>query len=324
MVKIPPDNSREEIIGHRSTSISSNMGTTLFNLLKKDPIAQLEDVRLAAGPKNPLIPMIDELIQEFRRYDKVSEGRWHNFEGKLTLELFHFFRSSFQSFLYMSLLYVYFDSPESPIGRRSKNALRRKHSLTPAKFQKAVLEVLHNTAFEPVKKGGSEGYWSDIRKIRFLAYYNRFMLVIGNARRDKRTVMRVLRRQKAAEPEAQARAQVLAKYEIPPNLELSLFSDDPPREVALDWAIAEMEIEDPKREYLEKVLKGARKKWKSANENRSDVILIDVMAHPGLHKFGVKKTNEALMAGLKYTSVINPTKNDPFGWQSPYFIGGSF
>lgn len=81
---------------------------------------------------------------------------------------------------------------------------------------------------EPIIQGGSEGFWNKANSLYFISWYNRFQIVIKNARKD-------LERSKDT---SSNRKRILDVYEIPRKYEDDTFNKNYfPSQLSLSWAL---------------------------------------------------------------------------------------
>ncbi len=284
----------------------------LENFLQKNPIEKLETIqRKFIRGRNILHFLVNDLIKDLQSYDDRNDSpdKWQYMDGRLWIDISAFHTAYFENFLYFNAIQAFFvNSPYNPINEEHRNELRKKYKLTPKKFQQALFETLKGLFLEKVKRGGSEGFWNDNNKLEFLALYNRFLIVIKNARKDLKALI------KKGKSELPSKKVILTKYEIPETLIKSAFSSyDAPQEVALDWAKKEMKL-NFKEEYLKDILTEARKFWRSRSKGlisqqtlkehpKIQLILIDINFEIGCRQYAVSSVNKNDMKKLKYTTV---------------------
>lgn len=284
--------------------IAQKIELQLTEFFEKNAIEKFESI----GEKfktidNPFDKLISEMIQEWKEFDVTPDSPF-NFtyiDNALIDDLRYINKKYYQNFLFFGVLSSFFGRSSSPLFIQYRDELLKKHKLTPNKLKKALLDVF-GYLLNNGKRGGSKGIWSKKKKLELLALYNRFLIVIKNARRDKRIL------KKKTNSELKIKKELIAKYEVPENLMPSLFSDDTPKDVALDWAIREMKLDKSNRDYLDKIiLRNARKLWKNKG------ILIDVSIELGEHRFyGIRSEDKAIIKsqkdGLRYTRVCKNPK----------------
>lgn len=283
----------------------------ISNFLQKNPIEKLEIIReRLILSKEPLYSLVSDLITDLKKYDERnnSPDKWQEIDGRIWTEISHFQQVYFENFLCFNAIQAYFNSPFSPIDKKYRTELRKKYNLTSRKFQQALFDTLKGLFLEEVKHGGSKGFWNDNSKLQFLALYNRFLIVIKNARKDIKKFI------KKGNPESFAEKEILAKYEIPKTLIKSAFSlYDAPQEVALDWAKQEMKLEF-KEEYLKDILTQARKLWRSSSKGlisqqtlernpKIQLILIDINFELGCRRYAVSSLDKNGLQRLKFGTV---------------------
>lgn len=115
---------------------------------------------------------------------------------------------------------------------KRKNDLWEKCGLnTSSKRVKALSEILALFITEKVGRDGRKSGLNNNGRLKFTALYNRFLIVINNAREEKDRQIRKLKI-----PAVEAINNIVLKYKIPEVRRGSLFSKKPETEVALNWA----------------------------------------------------------------------------------------
>ncbi|HEY0428417.1 MAG TPA: hypothetical protein VGC76_11605 [Pyrinomonadaceae bacterium] len=280
--------------------------------LQKLPIEKIETIKGRIGfEQNLLYPLIIELIEDLKKSDSNSDlpDKWQAFDEKICVEIDYFLQTTFQDFIYFIVLQTLLDSKNTPLNEKYRKQLLSKYSLTPKKVRQAILDTLEKTAFrEEIKRGGKKGFWNEFNKLQFLSLYNRFLIVIKNARKDLKLLI------KKGKSELSSKREILIKYNIPETLIKSAFSlYDAPKETALDWVKQKLKLKF-KDEYLRDILTEARKIWlsrsrglisqKTLNENpKIQLILIDINFHFGVRYYAVTSIDKVKMRKLKYNSL---------------------
>ena len=304
--------------------IAQRIETQLADFFQLNVIEKLEliDKRLNYDTKNPFKEMLPVIIEDWKKESLSSDSpfSFHYIDAVLSNHLEHLNKYFYQNFIELGVLLCLFGTSKSPVFSDYRKSLLKKHNLTEKKLKEALLDLFGNFLAD-AKHGGKESYWNDKKKLELLALYNRFLIVIKNARRDKRMLKR-----KSASKEKNIERELIAKYEVPQNLMSSLFSDDTPSDVALDWAINEMRLDNSSREYLDgTILRQARKLWKDKG------VLVDVSFALGQYKYyGIittdKEEKKLLQNDLRYTRVCKNPKieKDHINRNERYLISWSF
>lgn len=295
----------------RAKLLANILENELKEFLQKNPIEKMEAIKeKLIFNDTALRPVIDDLLDGLKKYDSEytynsnldMPKKWQPLEENIWFDLEYFHNAFFQDFLYFSVLQIFLSSSYETLNEEYRKELRSKHNLTPGKLQKALMNTLKDLFLEKVPHGGSEGFWDENRKLEFLALYNRFLIVIKNARRDKRALVNNLRKKRDIYAESKAREEIMTKYEVPEKLESSLYSDQTPKEIALDWAISEMNVNNFNRDYLDKtILRDARNHWKDKGS-----IIIDISFETGREIYGVHPKDKAKQNKLRFTPLNKP------------------
>lgn len=190
----------------------------LQKLLERNPIEILEEIQtnISRGNNPPLLLIVEDLLQDFRKVDEkfTDEDKWKNFEGMLWREINHFQQTTFQYFFAYNILQSFLVSRFTPLDEKYRKKLLKKHNLTPKKTKDLLLKFVGDTFFlGKIKHGGSRTEFDEQKKLQFLGYYNRYLIVIKNARKEKTLLQR-----KQKKSELTAKREALAKYEIPERL----------------------------------------------------------------------------------------------------------
>lgn len=292
----------------------------LKNFLQKNPIEKLETIqqRFIQG-KNPLNLLLCDLIEDLKKYEFLEGWPYERqfIDKRIWAEIRDFQKYYFETFLYYNVMLTFLNSPYSPLIESHRKELRNKHKLTSKKIKQELLKILGSSFPEEIRHSNKEVFWNDNNKLEFLALYNRFHIVIKNARRDFRSLI------KKRESELDSERKILAKYEIPQTkISLALYSDSAPEELALDWAKEKMELRF-EEDYLKKILTNARQIWRSrikkgliiensTEENpKIQFILIDINFQIGCRYYAVKSIDKNKMDKLKYTTVAKQFTDSP-------------
>ena len=295
-------------------SIVKGYEQELVRVLMKNPIQVVEDLqkKLSKHKKSDLQLIIQDLLVDLKALDKrkqefkdvivpgeeISYYELHNilFENTLWRNVSSFQTSFIEYFITYNLLQTYLVSSEV-ISSKYQKELLKKFNVTPKKLKDLILGFLENKAFlARIKQGGSEKSLDEKQRLEFLALYNRYFIVIKNARKEYRR----LKRQKKSE--IKAKLEALEKYEIPQELLLSAFSSDSPGEVALDWAKDSLKTE-LSRDYLKNLLNKIRK------EHKRWGFIIHVDFRVGRRIYALNIANKSKAELLRYTPIDESVEN---------------
>jgi len=315
--------------------ISEILENYLRFFFQKSPIKKLEEIKNGISyHQNSTYQILHELIENLNVFDPPSDksDRLQVFDEIICREIDYFLQTNFQDFIYFIVLQTLFVSKSTPLNKEYIENLLRKHNMTLKKLQLSLLDTFGERVFrERVKKGGSKGFWDNNKKLQLLAFYNRFLIVIKNSRRDLRLLV------KSGKLELTAKKEVLDKYNIPQLLINSAFSSyDAPKEVALNWAMQEMKVEF-KEEYLKDILTSARKIWQVESSGllspktieqfpKAKLLLIDISFQLGCRYYAVLSTNQSKKDKLKYTSPAKEITAKPNSevLENEFFVSWSF
>lgn len=279
---------------HHANFLANNYKQQLQTVLQKTPVETLEDLLKTVTYMNDssqLVGLVTELLEDLKKFDENADepNKWQLFEGRMWLEINHFQQVIIQHFFTYNILQALFASNFTPLDTEYKKKLLQKHKLTPKKLKDLLLRFLGDKSFlGNVKHGGSKSELDSQKKLRFLAYYNRYLIVIKNARKEKNRLHR-----KEKKSETAAKRESLKKYEIPQRLSNSTFSSDAPSEVALDWALETLEIKVT-REYAKKLLNEIRK------SDVRDGTLVDIDYRIGVRIYRFNPDNKQKAELLRY------------------------
>lgn len=290
---------------NNAKSLVKNFEIQLKKFLQKNPVKKLETLQQEfIEGRNPLHLLIDDLINELKNYDSQnrSPDKWQNMDERIWTDIRDFLPLYFEKILFhtfiQSLLVFY-----NPNIEEYRKQLKHKYKLTPKIFRERLLENLDDLFIDDIKHGGKESELNDNEKLRLLALYNRFLIVIKNARRD----IKIL---KKTELGLNVTRKIFSKYEIPESLIESTFStNDAPGSVALDWVKKEMQL-SYEESYIKEILPKARKEWRSICEilpgvytpkrTQKQLVLIDIIFQEGWRYYAVDTKNRSEKDKLKY------------------------
>jgi hypothetical protein len=265
--------------------------------LKEQKRRSLKDSSL-----EPIIKLLDKLIQDLIAEAKRTKGEkvyWKDVEFKILNAVSSQIQVSFSHYLKYCFLQGFLTGKYNRVlNDNYRKQLRKDFGLeTNGKLQKALMPLLEPLFRDEVKRGGSISDKDEKQKLQFLALYNRYIIVIGRVRNEKKS----LKKQKKSD--ITAKREAMAKYKIPESLIMSTFSDDSPGNVALDWAISEMKFKpkrkvETNREYLKKLLNEIRKEYGGR------AYIVDVDFSIGKRIYAVHpRNNERHLEQLRYTPL---------------------
>lgn len=199
---------------------------------------------------------------------KEKEIYFHDLDARLKYYLDRELQSTlFHLPYFLWVSHIIFDNTHSFLTYEEKEEIRRKSNLDkPKKRADACKDFFYGLVKENVVDGGSQTLWNKWTRLYFLSLYEKFSIVIANARKDKE----LLKKQKVAVMDM--RKEILEKYHIPENL----WSDVAKNTKTIDkfarkWASDKIQKEIKKEllekmgfsdSYLIKVLEKARKEVK--------------------------------------------------------------
>jgi hypothetical protein len=297
----------------RAESIAKQLARSyereIQKILEKTPMKQLEEIQvfLRRGNHKQLLLLAQDLLQKLKDFDEqmiIRKFKESDFEPGISYYDFQWFMyednisdhiKTFQQFYLSDFLTYSFFQAYLNYDLNFRNQLLKKHNLTPKKLKDLLLQFLSNSVSVTVKRGGKKDKTDDSKILQFFALYNRYLIVIQNARKERKTLQR-----KFKKSEINAKREVMEKYEIPEDLILSVFSDsDTPSEIALDLAKDFSKI-DLSREYLKVLLPKIRKDLKKRCGNS---ILIDVDFSIGIKYFGFNARDKQKASLLRFTPL---------------------
>ena len=215
--------------------------------------------------------MFKELTNSYKEYleDKSEEFIEFSQSAHRTY-LHHYLDMQFQYLIhrlpyYLLFAHILYDNTYHQISYETREELREICGLKHSKDRKDFfIELFSFLVTDEISTGGSEGFWNQANSLYFISWYNRFQIVIKNARKD-------LERQRDT---PDARQTILEKYEIPQEYGDTTFikKDFKPSELALDWALKLMkcDVKD-----ATKALRTAREKaGKYKTNNRKKLISV--------------------------------------------------
>ena len=213
--------------------------------------------------------MFKELADSYKQMLENSNEEYKEFSQFVHCQnLYAYLDKQFKCLIYKLPYYFLFthiicDKTYSQISYETKVELREICGLQNAKDRRdAFTDLFSFLIRDKISKGGSEGFWNEDNSLYFISWYNRFQIVIKNARKD-------LEKQKDT---ADVRQKILEKYEIPNEYIDTTFSKKhfSPSELALAWSIKLIgcDVKDST-----KALKTAREKAGKLKTNNSKKLI---------------------------------------------------
>ncbi len=264
-------------------------------------------------------------IQEMT--DEEKENYFRDADNNLRHYLSMFYQDLFTDlpyFIWTSHLIL--NETYSSLTYEAKEELRQECNLeTPKKRKDACLNFFDRFIYEKVVDGGSETLWNKWNRLYFLSLYERFSVLIENARNDIKT----MKQQKIAVMDI--KKEVLEKYSLPEHLwnEVAKQSNSTGK-LARSWASKKMQ-KGIKKEHLEKMgfadshlvkvlgkarveaMKHIHCKCKTYENHK---LIFFTFGIPDIQHIG--RLNKAGLAELKFDSFVQDDKH--FG-MALYFIG---
>ncbi|CAN5551335.1 hypothetical protein BH10ACI1_BH10ACI1_18910 [soil metagenome] len=235
-----------------------------------------------------LIVELDQSAYKKEHWNTIQENFWSAFDYHFQLTFQHYFR-------YSLLFCLLSDSHSNVFDRKYLRDSKKEFGLeTNGKLQKALMKTLDRCFFDEVKRGGKKGTLDDGKKLLLLALYNRFSIIIKNARND----FKKLKKTEKAKREIQIKRDIMKKYKIPEIHIESLFSIDSAGDTALSWAKQKLET-NLSFEYLNDFLTEARKKWKSRG------LIIGCKNKPGKVFYTIDPSDEQKKKSLKFEMAFS-------------------
>lgn len=327
---------REQAAERIAAQLALIVEATAAEFFRKDQLEQFELILARIGNSSELKPIVDEIVQTLGDGGTEEEIKlfWDILLANRFPRLSTFFKEHFQTILYFSVLHVYLEEETSPFGKRQMRNLRESlamtKGLTPKRFQDGMLEFLRQQLFKPTPRGARSTAWIDERKLMLLSYYNRFLIVIGNARKAMKAHRIELQKAGKGDCERKARQCALKHFEIPARFSVSLFSfrnksywENSASDLALEWAVDALNPPSQSRSVMEKALKSSRKLWNEmlSQDPRLQVrmpnpILIDLRLKYGMELYAISRNDSEKKAQLKFSPVpkAESVLNDPNGF----------
>lgn len=142
---------------------------------------------------------------------------------------------------------------------------------TPKKRKEICLDYLKQLLIdERVRHGGSKGFWDEIKRVQFLAHYNRFFFVIKNALGDYKKLT------KLKQTPNKIWEQIKEKYGIPEDYIQDFSIPQSPADRALEWAKRELKTNDSNEHLRNRVLRQARIEFKKSVRNKNSEVIVSI------------------------------------------------
>jgi hypothetical protein len=233
--------------------------------------------------------------------DQAKKKHFEGLQNRYFNETKLFFSEHLYELLYICLLKSLFSPDFIPVSntlsRQYRESIREEFGVkSGGEFQKQFIEIFKRFIPEPVTVGGSEGFWNKWTRLYFLSSYNRFQIVIKNARKDKAA----LKKQRVRENEI--KKEIMQKYEIPENYINDIFTDDSPATIAFDWAVrfANIKIKENPKKREERAFGYAYLYQEILGKARDDA-----------EEYSRSKDYELVAANVIYDGAIFITKSKP-------------
>lgn len=259
----------------RAAALARQVEFKIGKFLGIDSIQQLENIKSELGDNNKLRPMLDSLVEFLKRCETQKDiyepGR--GLGGTLFQELTAYVDEYFDSFLHFWILQIYLDKDGSGplggmIGDLNRQTLREEFEhkeITPKVFQSELLKVIGDRVFEKVKHGGRTTILNDTKRTIILANYNRYMIVIANARKRAKILAKDLKKAGTVDAERESQRLVIELFHIPDAHDIKeVFNKHTsPANLAKEW-IRRWKDREYTIETIENLIKSERKKWKKS------------------------------------------------------------
>ncbi len=231
--------------------------------------------------------------------------RLHNRE--LEYYFAHKWQEAFQLLtpLFLTTFYLFDETGSKLLSPELREDLLRESGLDKAKKRRDIcLKYLEQLLLDAtVRHGGSEGFWDEKKRRQLLTNYNRFYLVLKNAKSDYEQ----LRKKKLTE--AKIREQIQEKYMIPAECIQDIFLASK-ADTALQWAKRELQSDDSNEHLRNRILRQARKENKVTARNGKLCWLVDFIEGEDIGTYSFTANPKEKNVNLKYISpyTLNPPK----------------
>lgn len=203
--------------------------------------------------------------------------------------------------LFLTAYYLFDKSNSNLLADDLREEMLGEYGLDTAKKRKEVcLDYLKQLLLdENVNHGGSKGFWDEIKRLQFLAHYNRFHFVIKNALDDLKKL------KKLKQNHGKIWEQIKDKYKIPEEYIEDFFIPQTAADRALEWAKRELQTNDSNEHLRNRVLRQARKEFIKAtrNENPASVISVAIKNNKIEHRFVINPKDKSQTQRLIFTPV---------------------
>jgi hypothetical protein len=255
----------KHLAGIFESELNSFLNLTWVEQLEKAEVF-FRDYCTTSNSKNISL-MFKALAEDEKQYlEETSEERKEFNEFVHRSDLCAYLDMQFQDIFYRLPYYflfghiicgdIYFQMDYEP-----REELRKLCGLTTVKNRRdAFTELFGVLSREEVTSGGDRKlFWNTPNRLYFLSIYNRFQIVIKNARKD------FIAQKRNGKRESVAKREIIEKYLIPDDYSKLTFSDDTPANLAMDWAKKVMDFTQDSSSIKRDVLTKARKEAKEQN-----------------------------------------------------------
>lgn len=216
-------------------------------MLIKSPLKMLEYLRdgmLEFTGTPEMKALVEDLIKHFEKLESEkpqnedSQQLFENLGEAFTSILRQNISNDIWLLVLRSFLMSILSRKFSPLDPDFMQTLRSDHKLTTKKLIEMFSQNFQSNMFldEPEEEKPGRETFTDWEKVVFLSHYERFLIVIKNARKDFLSLIKIIGRQKAQQ-------EVIEKYQIPQELSKPLFEyvkkpkySNVDSRLALEWA----------------------------------------------------------------------------------------
>lgn len=185
--------------------------------------------------------------------ENMSDEEKKDYFKNLDINLKAYFNEIYQDIIFnlpyfLFANHIFLNNSYSPLTYEAIEIIRRESDLdTPKKRKDAFIEFFSRFIYEKVTDGGSQTNWNKWTRMYFLSLYEKFSIVIDNARNS----INSLKKQKVAIMDI--KREVMDKYDLPEDLWLQVLKKSNRKDkLARKWASDQMH-KDIKKELLEKM-----------------------------------------------------------------------
>lgn len=238
----------------------------LKEFLAKNLVEKLETIQKRIFFSNPeLSPIVNELIKKAKDSENDAEFTFspEQADDRLWTEISFYFQMHFEDLFCFITLQSLLAASFSGLPADYRSELIESNNLTPGQLRDSIFETLKKTYLGKIKQGGDRlEFWNTATRLYFLSIYNRFQIVIKNARND------LIIQQKSGKRESVAKREIIEKYLIPNDYSKFAFSNDSPANLAMDWAKDVMSVRQETSSIRRDVLREARTEARKYNSSR--------------------------------------------------------